>query len=137
MAGLLLSSCNSEELYEISIEGHTFQVEAADTPQERQRGLMGRTDLGANRGMLFIFPEDRRLSFWMKNTPLPLSIAYITSSGIIREIHTMEPHSRRAVSSGSSLRYALEVNQGRFAELGIKEGAQVVFSRGFPELPQE
>lgn len=137
MGGLLLSSCASKDLYEITIEGHIFQVEVADTPGEWRRGLMDRTKLGKDRGMLFIFPEDRRLSFWMKDTPLPLSIAYIDSSGIIREIHAMEPHSRKAVSSKSSLRYALEVNRGRFAELGIAEGGRIVFWRGFEELLRE
>lgn len=127
MAAGLLSGCPAEELYELSIEGHTFRVEIADTPEERQRGLMERTELGEDRGMLFIFSEDRKLSFWMKNTLLPLSIAYIDSEGIIREIHSMTPLSLQPIPSRTSVRYALEVEQGRFDELGIEEGDRVIF----------
>lgn len=128
----VLPGCSESDNLEIYINSHRFQVEVADEPAERQQGLMDRKSLEEDRGMLFIFPEDQVLAFWMKNTSLPLSIAYIDSSGVIREIHDMEPLSLRPVYSRVSVRYALEVNQGRFAELGIEPGHQVFFEGPFP-----
>ncbi|MBI9102133.1 MAG: DUF192 domain-containing protein [Spirochaetales bacterium] len=121
-----------ERLEEISIEinGHGFLVEVADNSEERQRGYMEREGIGHDEGMLFVFRGDQRLSFWMKNTPSPLSIAYIDSRGVIREIHHMEPFSEKPVPSAGSVRYALEVNQGRFSELGIVPGDKLEFPGG-------
>ena len=75
--------------------------------------------------MLFIFEKDQSLHFWMKNTPHPLSIAYIDSNGIIADILDMTPFSEATVSSTRSVRYALEVPQGWFRKNGIKEGDKV------------
>ncbi len=126
-ASVFLHGCSRVDAAEIRVNGHSFRIEVADDPAERQQGLMNRKNLGDDEGMLFIFPEDQILSFWMKNTLIPLSIAYIDSSGVIREIHHMEPQSLRPVTSRVSVRYALEVNRGRFAELGIEPGHQVSF----------
>jgi len=99
-------------------------VEIADGPLEQQRGLMYRTALGEDRGMLFVFPEEQPLSFWMKNTKIPLSIAYIDSKGRITDLLDMKalddepPH----YTSSEPVRYALEVNQGFFEERGVKVG---------------
>jgi len=114
------------------IRDHDFRIEIADNPDERQRGYMDRKNIGPDEGMLFVFPGDQKLSFWMKNTPSPLSIAYIDSKGVIREIHHMEPFSEKPVPSMSSVRYALELNQGRFGELGIEPGDKVSFPDGIP-----
>ncbi|TVQ24817.1 MAG: DUF192 domain-containing protein [Spirochaetaceae bacterium] len=103
-----------------------FQVEIADTDDSRRLGLMHRESLPEGQGMLFVFEQDQRLSFWMKNTHIPLSIAYISSDGIIREIHDMTPLSLDAIRSSRSVRYALEVNQGAFEAAGIEPGDRVV-----------
>ena len=99
-------------------------VEIADGPFEQARGLMHRTALGEDRGMLFVYPEERPLSFWMKNTLIPLSIAYIDSEGRITDILNMKPLDDRPPHyvSSESVQYALEVNQGFFEERGVKVG---------------
>jgi uncharacterized protein len=103
------------------------RVEIADGPFEQQRGLMYRTSLGEDRGMLFVFQREQPLSFWMKNTRIPLSIAYIDSKGRITDILDMKPLDDKPphyVSSGP-VQYALEVNQGFFDEHGVKVGERV------------
>lgn len=87
---------------------------------------MNREALTRGEGMLFVFPESQPLSFWMKNTLIPLSIAYIDDEGIIIDILPMEPRDLSAVSSSAPARYALEVNQGEFAYHRIKVGDKVV-----------
>ena len=103
----------------------TFQVEKAATEAERETGLMFRTTMADNQGMIFIFDRDDQLNFWMKNTILPLSIAYISSSGEIKEILDMQPQSLASVPSTWAVRYALEVNQGAFARAGVKVGDRI------------
>ena len=99
-------------------------VEIADGPFEQARGLMHRTALGEDRGMLFVYPDERPLSFWMKNTLIPLSIAYINSEGRITDILNMKPLDDRTPHyvSSESVQYALEVNKGFFEERGVKVG---------------
>lgn len=102
-----------------------FAVELAMTPAQRQQGLMFREILPLFSGMLFLFPEDQVLGFWMKNTMIPLSIAFIDAGGTIVSIQAMEPFSLEPVSSGVPVRYALEVNRGVFDRLGIRPGDRV------------
>jgi hypothetical protein len=113
-----------------------LNVEIAKTPAERERGLMNRTSMAENHGMLFIFPNDQHLSFWMKNTDIPLAIAYISQDGTIREIYHMKPHSLEAIQSDHSVRYALEVNEGEFARFGIKPGDRILFPANLPTATQ-
>ncbi len=101
-------------------------AEIARTPEEREKGLMFRKDLPDGKGMLFVFEVDERLAFWMKNTLVPLSIAYISSDGTIREILDMEPRSLAPVPSQFSVRYALEVPRGWFGRAGVRVGDRVV-----------
>lgn len=103
----------------------TVNAELARTPEERNFGFMERKKIPDGTGMLFIFEYDRQLSFWMKNTPHPLSIAYIDSKGIIREIYDMKPFSLASVQSTVSVRYALEVPQGWFEKNQITPGAKI------------
>lgn len=100
------------------------RVEIADDPWEEARGLMYRTALGEDRGMLFVYPDERPLSYWMRNTLIPLSIAYIDSKGRITDILDMKPLDDRPPHYVSSepAQYALEVNQGFFKEQGVKVG---------------
>jgi uncharacterized membrane protein (UPF0127 family) len=115
------------ELHIGGADGTPIVAEIARTDEQRERGLMWRQTLAAGEGMLFVFERDRILSFWMKNTLLPLSIAYIAYDGRILEIHDMEPRSQVPVQSGRSARYALEVPQGWFTRMGIKSGDVVIF----------
>ena len=100
----------------------TISAEIAKTNEDRARGYMGRKKIPEGTGMLFVFERDQVLSFWMKNTPTPLSIAYIDSKGKIRDIFHMEPYCLDSIISTVSVRYALEVPQGWFEKNGIKKG---------------
>jgi uncharacterized protein len=111
----------------INSEGERVEVEVeiADNDAERQRGLMERTALAENAGMLFVFEREQPLSFWMKNTLIPLSVAYIDSTGRIVDIQDMEPLDETSHPSSEPGQYALEVNQGFFAERGIEVGNEM------------
>jgi uncharacterized membrane protein (UPF0127 family) len=100
------------------------RVEIADDEAELARGLMYRTALAEHRGMLFVFEEEQELSFWMKNTLIPLSIAFMDSEGRIVDIQDMKPLDDDPPSyvSAEPAQYALEVNQGFFEERGVKVG---------------
>lgn len=125
---LLGAGCDASETYLLVINNHELQVEVVDTPEGRERGLMDRSQLDADHGMLFVFEREERRSFWMKNTLIPLSIAYIGGDLIIDEILQMTPHSTAPVPSRLPAMYALELNAGRFAELGIRPGHRLVLS---------
>ena len=112
----------------LMIADKTVMAEVAISNEEQITGLMFREKLEDGRGMLFVYDSDRKLSFWMKNTKLPLSVAYIDSDFIIREIYDMEPYSLDPVESELSLRYALEVPLGWFDRTGIKPGAKMIVS---------
>jgi uncharacterized protein len=107
------------------------RVEVADDLAEQAKGLMDRTALGESRGMLFVYPEERELSFWMKNTLIPLSIAFIDSERRIIDIQAMKPLDDKPPHyvSAEPAQYALEINQGFFEERGVKVGDRV-------ELPE-
>ena len=102
-----------------------ISAELAKTAEERSKGLMFREKLHDGDGMLFIFEKDQYLSFWMKNTSIPLSIAYISSDGIIIDIKDLHPHNENSVLSSRMVRYALEVPQGWFSRVGVKPGDKV------------
>ncbi len=115
----------------LSIGETEFQVWIANTNEQRQKGLMfveaeqmQLLEDGTERGMLFIFEQEQNLSFWMKDTFIPLDIAYARSDGTIVKIHTMTPLDTRShqYPSGEPARVALEVNAGVFAAMGISEG---------------
>jgi uncharacterized membrane protein (UPF0127 family) len=110
----------------------TVQAEVARTPEERERGLMFRESLANGRGMLFVFPDARHRSFWMKDTFIPLDIAYLDGELRIVDILPMEPQSESTYPSTQPAMFALEVPTGWFAEKGIAVGAQakVVFGPG-------
>ena len=107
------------------------RVEIADNFFEQTRGLMYRKELGEDRGMLFVYPQERELSYWMKNTRIPLSIAYIDSERRIVDILDMKPLDDEPPHYVSSepVQYALEINQGFFEKRGVEEGNRV-------ELPE-
>jgi uncharacterized membrane protein (UPF0127 family) len=104
---------------------HNIRAEVAERPDERAIGLMHRTEMAAHEGMLFVFEQPARQCFWMKNTLLPLSIAFLADDGRIVNIADMQPRSLDSHCSAQPVRYALEMNQGWFAKRGIKTGARL------------
>lgn len=109
----------------LRIGPHAFQVELVATPSQRERGLMGRTHLPADGGMLFVFEQPGRHCFWMRDTPLPLSIAFIDAAGRIAGLADMQPRSEAPHCPPADIRYALEVRQGEFQRRGITARDQV------------
>lgn len=105
----------------------SLDVEVANSDTKRQQGLMYRKDLAKDRGMLFLWPQSNTKCMWMKNTSLPLSVAYLSSDGVIQEIYNMVPFSEDSVCSANSTRIALEVNAGWFEENGIAVGDKLDF----------
>ncbi len=118
---LLFSGCNNDGHY-IEFNGIKLYIEIAMTDQERMMGLMFRQSLPQNNGMLFIFEKEQVLNFWMKNTSIPLSIAYIRENGLIIGIYDMKPYDETPISSVYPCKYALEVNQSWFDKNNIKTG---------------
>lgn len=117
----------------LTVNGKTITAEVADEPQERTIGLMYRKSLEADSGMVFVMPRIDHVSFWMKNTTVPLSIAYINASGVILEIHDLKPLDEKPVpSSFPTIAYALEMDQGWFAKNKVLPGDRI---RGLPPLP--
>ncbi len=115
----------------LHIGQHEMIAELALSALEERTGMMFRTNMEENAGMLFVFPEPRIASFWMKNCPLPLSIAYIDSEGIIREIRELEPHNTNSVISATAdIRYALETPRGWFERHQVREGVAIATERG-------
>jgi uncharacterized membrane protein (UPF0127 family) len=108
--------------------GVRVEAELARTETQRQTGLMYRKALADGKGMLFIFNRDEVLSFWMKDTLIPLSIAFITYDGRILEIRDMYPGDLRSIQSSRSVRYALEVPRGWFARAGVSAGDRLDLS---------
>jgi uncharacterized protein len=122
-------SSGGAELRTVTIDASSgekveVRVEIADRASERARGLMHRTTLAENRGMLFVFRSEERLSFWMKDTLIPLSIAFMDTEGRIVDIQDMKPLDDDPPSyvSAEPAQYALEVNQGYFEERGVEVG---------------
>lgn len=124
---LLTLVVSAPKTAKVVIKSDTLFVEVAITPQEREEGLMYREFLPENNGMLFIFEEESRLSFWMKNTFIPLSIAFINSKGVIVDIQQMVPMTTVSHVSKLPAKYALEVNKGWFKKHNIAVGDTVKF----------
>ncbi len=116
----------------LKIGKHSIHVEIANTPQSREQGLMRRDLLCANCGMLFIFEKADRYSFWMKNTPLPLSIAFIGVDGSILNIEEMQPNTIDTHDAQGDALYALEMNSGWFTRNSIKRG---IIVQGLRQAP--
>lgn len=110
--------------FAIKIGARTVQMQLAVFPPEMEHGLMGRRDLGSDQGMLFVYREPTPMSFWMRNTPLPLDIGFFSRGGELKEIYTLLPFDENPIRSRSdALEFALEMNQGWFHDHGIKPGA--------------
>ncbi len=126
---IFLISCresNSLTTANISIDSIHLWVEIAQDPKTMQKGLMGRTRLEAGEGMLFIYPEPTQMSYWMKNTQIPLDIGFFTKDGVLREIYAMYPNDLTPIKSrDKNLLLALEVPFGWFKQNNIKIGSQI------------
>lgn len=109
----------------LTVGAEKITVEVADEPQERSLGLMYRDSLDADTGMLFVYPDEAERSFWMRNTRVPLSIAYIDAKGRIVHIADLAPLDERSVPSLAPAKYALEMNKGWFAAHGVQVGSTV------------
>jgi len=111
-----------KSLFKLVIKGKPLWVKVARSEEEQARGLMFRQRLDWNEGMLFVYDREKILSFWMKNTPLPLAIAFLDRRGKIIDIQDLEPFSLRVHYSAFPAQYALEVNRGWFKKNGIQVG---------------
>ena len=101
---------------------HNIRAQVAATPEQRATGLMHRREMAQHEGMLFVFEQPSVQCFWMKNTLLPLSIAFVADDGTVVNIHEMKPQTLDSHCSDKPVRYVLEMNQGWFAKRGIKAG---------------
>ena len=119
-------STAASPLVDFHIGKATLHAEIAATNEERERGLMFRRSMGDNNGMLFLMPGIAPATFWMKNTLIPLSVAFIDKDGVILEIHDMQPLDETITRSDShEVAYALEANQHWFSLNGIKPGDRI------------
>ena len=114
----------------LSINGHKITVEVAATPDQRATGLMHRFSLQPEHGMVFVFERAEPLAFWMKNTFIPLSIAFVAPDGRIVNVDEMAPQDESTHASRGPALYAIEMRKGWFAERGIRAGDIV---KGLPE----
>ena len=111
----------------LTVGGHAVTAEVADNDQTRARGLMNRDSLAPDHGMLFVYPEEQTLSFWMRNTRIPLDIAFMDQEGVIVDIQHMQAESDDLHSSSRPAMYALEMASGWFAAHDVKVGDVVTF----------
>jgi len=130
-AALVLAPVARAQLPVIQLQAgmHLVRAEVADTFSARMQGLMHRKALAQNAGMLFVFEESATHCMWMKNTYVPLSVAFLDEAGAIINIADMTPHSEDSHCAAKPARYALEMNRGWFAERGVKPGTRL---RGIP-----
>ena len=104
---------------------HNIRAAVAQTPEQRQTGLMFRREMAQHEGMLFVFEQASAQCFWMKDTLLPLSIAFLADDGSVVNIADMQPQTLDSHCSAKPVRFALEMHQGWFAKRGIKAGARI------------
>jgi uncharacterized membrane protein (UPF0127 family) len=100
----------------------SFTIEVADEDIERSAGLMFRTEMADDHGMLFVFEQSRRVAFWMKNTPLPLDLVFVREDGTIAAIMSGEPQSTAVISPDADVRFVLELKAGTAQKAGIGDG---------------
>lgn len=117
---------------ELSAGMYRIEAELAHTPEARRTGLMHRRSMPDNRGMIFVFTQDARHCMWMRNTFIPLSVAFVDAEGKILNIEDMTPQTEISHCAAAPARYALEMNKGWFAARGLGAGMQI---RGVETLP--
>jgi hypothetical protein len=117
-----LAAAQGLPVMELQAGFHRIEAEVAHTPQARIQGLMQRREMPQQRGMLFVFPETEQHCMWMKNTYLPLAVAFLDDAGRIINVAEMQPGSEDNHCAARPARYALEMNQGWFSRRGLKSG---------------
>lgn len=130
-AGFAASAHAQLPTAELAAGMHLIRAEVADSMGTRMQGLMHRKSMPQGAGMVFVFDETAAHCMWMKNTLIPLSVAFIDEAGAIINIADMQPHSEQSHCAARPARYALEMNKGWFAQRGIKPGAKL---RGLEKL---
>lgn len=110
----------------VTLDGQTYAVDFAKSPRQRAQGLMFRKSLCSDCGMLFRFSPPKQASMWMKNTYIPLDVAFIDKKGTITDIKPLQPHDLTSVGASTKVVYALEMNQGWFARHDIQVGDHIV-----------
>jgi uncharacterized protein len=118
---------------ELTLGMYRIDAEVAHTPQTRERGLMFREQLGQNQGMVFVFPNVAQHCMWMKNTPLPLSVAFLDEQGRVLNVEEMAPRTEVNHCASKEARYALEMNSRWFFQRGFAKGAQIKGLERFSE----
>jgi uncharacterized membrane protein (UPF0127 family) len=126
-APLALAEC---QLDRIDLRGDwgnaRFTIEVADTPETQSLGLMNRASMPQSAGMLFVYPEERPVYFWMKNTLIPLDMIFLSGDGIVQRVHAnAQPLDETPIHGGDNIQYVLEINGGLAAMLGIAPGSEV------------
>lgn len=112
------------DTFPIAIGGRAASLQVAVLPREQERGLMERTDLGPDEGMIFVDAYPQQMNFWMHDTPTPLDIGFFTPDGVLAEVYPLLPFDERTVSSISrNLQFAVEMNRGWYAAHGVRPGA--------------
>lgn len=110
---------------------HEITAELATTPIQRQTGMMWRTNMAEMEGMLFVFETPHRAGFWMKNTLLPLDVAYIDPSGVLREVHQLQPRVEQpAPAQSENIQFVIEMRQGWFERNGVRPGMEIRTEKG-------
>jgi len=133
LAALALAACvRTLPTIPVEIGGVEFRVEVARSESEKARGLMHRRVLGERRGMIFVYDADEHLSFWMKNTKVPLTLAFLARDGEILQVEELKPLSLRPATSLRAARYALELPAGSLQRLGVAPGDRVRLPPDFP-----
>lgn len=126
-AGAALAQC-AEERIDLRGDWGTarFSVEVADDAQERSQGLMHRQSMATSAGMLFVYEQPQFVSFWMRNTLIPLDMLFIDETGVVQRIHeNAVPLDETAIPGGDGIQYVLEINGGLSSRLGIEVGSEV------------
>jgi uncharacterized membrane protein (UPF0127 family) len=132
VAALVASADAQFKTSQVKVGPHPLKVELALTDAQREQGLMFRRTLGRNDGMLFVFAEPAYHAMWMKNTLIPLSVAFLDADGVILNVLDMEPQTLDSHAAAGPARYAIETNKGWFAEKKVKAGDKV---SGLPKAP--
>jgi uncharacterized membrane protein (UPF0127 family) len=133
LAALLLWACpRTLPTIPVQIGGVEFRIEVARSEEEKARGLMHRRSLGEHSGMIFVYEADEHLSFWMKDTTLPLDLVFLSRDGEILEVEQPKPLSLKPVTSARAARYALELPAGSLRRLGVVPGDRVRLPADFP-----
>lgn len=124
--GAPAATAGFEHRFTIAVDGHPVRLRLAVHEHERARGLMHVASMPEDEGMLFVFPAPQRMSFYMRNTRIPLDIGYYTADGVLREVYPMYPYVEDAVlSAGDRMQLALEMNQGWYARHGVRPGSSI------------